>query len=452
MRSHKFVLTRARLGVAATISALALALPFAAQAQSQGSSLDARWQPWIGCWRPIPPTANGQASYTAPRNSNAPLVCVVPESAENTPSSVRVITIANGKLVAQDTIDANGQSISRSKDHCNGVESASWSADGHRLYVTSDYACPGGLKRTSSGLFAISPAGDWVNVQSVDANGAKRVNTLRYSDAGKPADIPADIAQALNTGGLEVSTARAAAGARLTTADIVEASHKVEPSVVAAWIVDRGQTFNVDANQLIALADAGVPGSVTDAMVAVSYPKSFVVNPPGVGAETSVDSAANTPGADIERSTGRNIEAVMMPAYSPYDYSPFGFAPYGFYDGFGYPGYGYAPYGYAPYGYAPYGYAPYGAYYAPYAGYPLGYGGVYLTRPAPIIVLKGTPAQHGYMVRGHGYTQTIPRPGGTAGTAQPRPSVAPPSPPPPPPPPPSPPSSSSSGRTAHVRP
>lgn len=445
--SYKSFFSRAPLYIAAA-TAISLGVSSLARAQqssqsAQPAQLDARWQPWVGCWRPAPPQQSGPASFSAPRDSNAPLVCMVPTD-DGQPASVNVVTVAKGKIVAQDTIVANGQSISHRKDHCDGVESASWSPDGRRLYVTSDYACPGNVKRTSSGLFAISPSGEWVNVQSVDANGTKGVSTLRYTDAGRPSNLPPNIAESLNGGQFETSTARVAAGARVTTADVVEASRHVDPSVVEAWLIDRGQNFHIDATQLVALSDAGLPGGITDAMVAVSYPKAFMVNPSGAAAESVADSSAD--GVDVQRSPAQRVDVMMVPAYSPYDDSPFIYGSYGYY------GLGYAPYGYSPYGYSGYGYAPYGAYYSPYAGYPLGYyGGVYLNNQPPVIVLRGQPTQQGYAVRGRGYTRTAPGSAGANGSAQPRPTVSPPSPRTPSAPR-APSEPASSGRTAHQRP
>ena len=409
-----------------------------AQQASHTSQLDARWQPWIGCWKPAPPEGAAISLRTEPRSSNAPLVCVIPSTGAEASSGVDVVTIAIGKIVARDTINANGQSVARSKDGCNGVESANWSADGRRVYVSSDFTCPGGLKRTSSGLFAMSPTGEWVNVQSVNASGSKGVRTVHYTDAGIPNGVPSEVSQALDDGALAVSTARAAAGQPLNTADIVEASRKVDPTVVEAWIIDRRQGFGVDAKQIVALADAGVPSNITDAMVALSYPKAFAVNLPDGSAVGATETVPNASGADVERANGRNVEVLMMPAYSPYDYSPFGYSPYG-----------YAPYGYyGGYGYSAYGYSPYGAYYSPYAGYGAAYGGWYGNGP-PIIVLKGSQStqSQGYAVRGRGYTQGAPGGYSSGSTAQPRPSGsagtrAPSTPSQP----------SSSGRTAHQRP
>ena len=444
---------RAGFAALAAIACAVAAAPSVMAAQSATGAearLDARWQPWIGCWKPAAPQG-AAISYSPSSSSGAPLVCVVPVTAASGQSGVDVVTVKADKIVARDTILATGQSLPRTTDGCNGVESANFSADGRRVFVNSDYTCTGGLKRTSSGIFAISPEGEWVNVQGVNANGSKGVRTLRYSDAGIPASLPPEIAAAIREHDMAVSTARASAGAPLSMANVIEASHKADASVVEAWIVDRRQNFGVDAKQLIALANAGVPGNVTDAMVAVSYPREFVVNPTGdVEGTGAIETARATTSADLDRSYRHNIHVMMAPSYSTF-YSPFdfyyGYSPYG-YSPYGYSPYGYSPYGYSPYGYSPYGYSPYGGYALPYAGY----GGMY---GPPIIVLKGTqPATpRGYVVKGRGYTQTSPRAGDSPGsTAEPRPTYSPPPPyqgnnsaPPPPPP-------QSSGRTAHQRP
>jgi len=450
MRSHKYVINHTRfytqLATFVTAAVLVVGAPSMSWAQqtTQTAQLDARWQPWIGCWRPAaPPSADGVSYSTTPRSSDAPLVCVVPASGERASSSVNVVTVKDGKIVSRDTIVATGSNVARSKDGCNGTESAKWSADGHRLYLSSDFTCPGGLKRTSSGLFAISPQGEWVNVQSVNASGSNAVRSLRYSDAGMPSTVASEITDALANQHLAVSTARAAAGERLSTAAVIDASRNTDSSAVAAWLIDRGQGFNVDANQLVALSDAGLPGNVTDAMVALSYPKAFALNHPD-DVEGAV-AGDNTAGAELERARAPNVQVIMAPAYAPFSYAPFGFSPYDYYG-----------YGYSPYGYSPYGYSPYGGYYSPYNGYAAGYGGWYYP---PVIVLKGgqsgPPQPRGYAVKGKGYTQTAPRNGSS--TAQPRPTG--PSPPPssssgrtdsPPPSQPSQPASS--GRTAHQRP
>ncbi|MEO7217353.1 MAG: hypothetical protein ABI026_04100 [Gemmatimonadaceae bacterium] len=411
------------------------------QSVAQTSHVDSRWQPWIGCWRAAPPQMNG-ITFSQPRTDDTPLVCVVPATGSAAAlSNVNVLTVAKDKIVSRDTIEVTGKNVARTKDACVGVEKAEWSSDGNRLYVSSDFSCPGNLKRTSSGLFAMSPQGEWVNVQEVNAGGNKGVRTLRYVPALTSATLPAEISDALSDRGVAETTARSAAGAPLTTANIVEASHKLDPMVVEAWIVDRGQSFNVDAKQLLALSDAGVPGNVTDAMVAVTYPKAFDVTASRDENGLATIGEAQSSAAYDAASTGARVPVVMLP-YSRYNYSPFGYSPYDYYGGV------YSPYGYAPYGYAPFGYSPYGGYYSPYSAYSR-YGGVYGGGwyAPPVIVLKGngTPQPAGRAVKGRGYTQTEPRSGNqgqTGGsTASPRPAVSPPPAQPAPP-----------ERTAHKRP
>lgn len=401
--------------IAAALACAALVSIASVGSAQQASHLDARWQPWIGCWQPENVQQPGMSPLAPNRGVNTPLVCVIPAASASASSGVDVATVANGKIVARDHIEATGQSYTRSKDGCNGVESADWSADGERVYTRSSYTCTGNLKRTSTGVFAMSPDGEWVDVQGVSTQGGKGVRTLRYRDAGIPAGVPGEIASALRGRSMTVNTARTAAAAPLTSADVIEASHKVDPAVVQAWLVDRGQRFAVNARQLVQLADAGVPSNVTDAMVALSYPKAFAVDSTPSARELSAIGAAGGYG-----STGRNLQVYTAPTISPYDYySPFGYTPYG-----------YSPYGYAPYGsyYSP---SPYNAYGSPYSGYASPYNGIYA--PPAIIILKGDQqqqAQHpGYAVKGRGYTQTDPR-SGTGAVAQPRPSYSPPSPPP----------------------
>src|SRR5262249_47709512 len=74
---------------------------------------------------------------------------------------------------------------------------------------------------------------------------------------------------------LDRLTAAVAAGARLTAGNVIEAVHALDTAAVQAWLVERHETYNLTAQTLITLADAGVPGSVTDVMVAASYPEEF---------------------------------------------------------------------------------------------------------------------------------------------------------------------------------
>ena len=441
MNRHVMSATRYMVSKGALLaaSAVVVATPVVVAAQqpaeyqaAQLSHVDARWQPWIGCWRPAAPQTPGM-TFSLPRNIDAPLVCIIPTKDAAATSSVYVLTVAHDTIAARDSIDVTGRDIARTKDDCTGVENAAWSPDGHRLYLTSDFTCPGNLKRTTSGLFTMSPRGDWVNVQGVTAGGNTAVHTLHYTDAGVPSTLPSEISDVLHARGIALSTARSAAAAPLTSANVVEAAHKLDSVVVEAWIVDRGQSFNVDAKKIVALANAGVPGNVTDAMVAVTYPKAFAVNQPDEESGLAdIEQAQASSSSSANGYNTNDARVMMLPGYARYNYSPFGYSPYDYY------GYGYSPYGYSPFGYSPYGYSPYGAYSPGALGYGGGYGGAYggayggWYSSRPIIVLQGSGVSqpNGRVVKGHGYTRSPADRNNTSGsngsTASPRPAVSPP--------------------------
>jgi hypothetical protein len=205
-------------------------------------------------------------------------------------------------------------------------------------------------------------------------------------------------------------------GAAIGTSAVVEASRAADSTVVAAWLLEREQRFTLDARTLVQLADAGVPGAVTDALVAVSNPRVFHV----ARASASVDSLP------LERVGGRRRVSAMAVPYDPWTWGLYGLDSYRY----GYPyGYGYG-YGYSGYGY----------------GYGNGYYGGYAP---PIIIVNGRDqgaAATGQMVKGRGYTQT----GGssTGATAHERPSRSSEPPPPAPRPSSSPSGSSSAGSSS----
>ena len=360
----------------AAIAAALVSLTAATGAAQQASG--SRWQGWLGCWTAAAPDA------LVP--TNAPVVCITPTSNADV---VNVATIQDGKVLATKPIDASGSAQAIEAKDCSGTQSAEWSADARRVYLKATANCAG-TTRTTSGILAMSPTGEWLDVQGMAAGEGENVRVARYRDAGLPENMPADIKAALEGRNASVQGARIAAGANIGTTAVIEASKKATPAVVEAWLLERGQRFTLDASTLVQLADAGVPARVTDALVAVSNPQQFAVAHP-------------TPDVQYNRAddevTGRRIPVYLAPP--PYD-------PYGW----GYAGYGYG-YGY-PYGYGNrYGY-PYGGY-GGYYGYPY-YGG------APVIVVPGgnvPGGSGGRMVKGQGYQPGVGA-GSTGRTARPR--------------------------------
>jgi hypothetical protein len=346
-----------------------LLLAAAAPVRAQQPGTDPRWQAWLGCWEPVSGPVKA-AGDTTP----APLVCVIPAAGS---SGVDVAAISAGRLEARETIEATGEQRSVAREGCSGVESAQFSSDGARVFLTAQYTCPGDLKRTTSELMAITPDGDWLDVRAAAARGLPEgVRVLRYRPARAAAAVPSDLAWALQGSTMAVSTARDAAGVPAEVSDVVEATRALPPAVVEAWLVEEGQGFALDAHTLLGLKSDGVPGRVIDVIVALSYPRVFAI--------------------DVARHTGQR-RAPEPGTYAERPPYPMGYSPFGCYTPWGWDCY--APYGwgyYSPYFGSPYGYySPYG-YWSGYGWYPSG----------GVVVVSGgggQAARHGRMVIGRGY-------------------------------------------------
>jgi hypothetical protein len=347
---------------AVAASVIALAAGTAGAQQAAGS-----WQGWIGCW-----TAGPAIGGIAP-SSVAPLVCITPTA---DPNVVEFTTISEEKVVATQRVDASGRELPMEAKGCTGTQRAQWSADGRRVYLKAVGTCDG-AQRVTSGIIAMSPEGEWLDVQGVSAGTDEGVRVGRYRDAGLPSSVPAEVASVLRGHGVATQSARFLAGGTIGTSAVIEASRAVSPAVAEAWILERGQNFGIEAAELVRLADAGVPARVTDALVAVSNPGAFAMTR---GDEQPRDRRRSLD----DEVTGRRVYVFMEPAYSPYRW---GYNPYA---------YGYGPYGYSPLGYR----SGYGSSYYGYPGYV----------PPVVIVNPGQqPAQaRGQAVRGRGYTQSDP--------------------------------------------
>jgi hypothetical protein len=220
-----------------------------------------------------------------------------------------------------------------------------------------------------SSLTLIAPDGTWLDIRTVRLASNENTRVSRYRR------VPGQTAPPMT-------------GARLTLADVKEASTKVSPRVVEAALVETNAGFDLSSRQLIDLADAKVASNVIDLIVALSYPQRFVV----------------------ERTANRGSGGGF--GFDPFGFDPafssFGF-PFGSYDPFYndlfYPAYYYSPFAYSYLGrfdprYFGYGYFGYGGYGGQDVGSGGGGGGG-----------AGTPqaSGSGRFVNGVGYTRVRPR-------------------------------------------
>src|SRR6478736_5741874 len=169
----------AALGILAIVSS-----PLAAQQASAGP----KWQGWIGCWSASPA---GESAF-APAPAGGPVVCITPSLGE----AVDVTTLNDGKVVSAQRIDASGADRPVDAKGCTGVQRARWSSDERRIYLRSESTCDG-LKSTTSGILAMTASGEWLDVRGVTSYGNTNVRVARYRDAGIPAAIPTEVANAL---------------------------------------------------------------------------------------------------------------------------------------------------------------------------------------------------------------------------------------------------------------
>ena len=347
------------LGVVLAFLAGALLLAGLVPSVVTAQSVDSGWLPWVGCWE----AADGGAE--------APMLCVRPASDSR---AMEFVTWADGEVISSETILADGVSRDSDRDGCVGFEEARFSDDGHRVYLRSEYVCEDGVERGATGVLAMMNPMEWVDIKVVEEAGERVPWVLRYRLATAAKVEAAGMTNLVAPMASEVKTARIIASARITEDDLIEAVGKVDPEAVESLIMERGDPFNINAENLIRLADAGVPGSVIDLAVAMSYPDQFAVKRGGMGTVSTGSSYVNGPRRVFNTGFG-----AWGSGYMGYGYSPF----YGY-------GFGYSPYGYG------YGYGGYGT------GYGYGYG---YYRPSTVIVQPISSLPSSRMVKGSGYTR-----------------------------------------------
>jgi hypothetical protein len=352
-----------RWGLTLGASVLAFGVVLAVSATGQvgptatGGELDPHWLPWMGCWQldtAVDPLGE------ADTGGRSVVTCLRP--AED--GAVEMAAFAAGTQAFSRAIRADAYRYPIEEPSCRGWHVYRWASAAPRLYSRAELRCEDGASRAISGMSVMAPDGGWVDIQFVDVGEPSALTIRRYrraSDlaaaaAGAPS-LPPDLAAR--------TLAAAAQPATWTVEDVIEASTFVEGPVVEAAIYETGDEFDLDADALVALDDAGVSDDVIDLMVALTYPDRF----------------------DLEREPARDVSRDYSIAESQYQSDRFGrvelyshyAAPFGHY-------YAWTPYdhlylwGPVPYGYSSihvsYGWGPRWRY--GYGGY---YGGYYGNRP-----------------------------------------------------------------------
>lgn len=392
-RQISFLARAKRLVRTTAGGALALAAAAGVTALPAQQAPDSRWQPFIGCW--TPEAAADAVGATARSQS---MVCIVP--VDDSPT-VEIATISGNIVQHSERVTANGVQITRTIDNCPGWESATWSADGNRVFLNSNFACGNDVQVKGSGVLAIGQ-GQLVQVQGTTVGGNAGARVVRYHLAdvmlagGSSLVDSAAVITVPAKAGFALQAVRAAAGISPSAEDILDLSKHVDAQVAQAWVTELGSTTPLSAKELVTLSDAGLPSALSDLMIAMQYPDRFRLQR-APDAATSRDVRTNDGGLTASRLAQCDYYDGFMSAYDAYNcfgrygYGAYGSAPFGLMSNgrYGYNGYN---------GYNGYGYNNYGNY------------GNYYYGSQPIIIIKtgtGEPAEpQGRAVKGGGYTRS----------------------------------------------
>jgi hypothetical protein len=209
--------------------ASALTIPTASASSSTEIQDQDDWLAWHGCWQPDGAT-NGER------------LCIVPDGA-----GVRMITVQGDAIVAESRVIADDRERAVRNDDCSGSEIAYWSADGRRVFLSSELTCGEGVSRKASGVFAFTSAHEWVSVQAVTIDDQTATRTVRYS-AAESTGLPASITNAFGGSRSARNAARLIALQAIDEDDVSEAVNSIDPVAVQAWLAETNQPYQLDAD------------------------------------------------------------------------------------------------------------------------------------------------------------------------------------------------------------
>jgi hypothetical protein len=290
----------AAAAIVCLFSIAALAAPALGQAVAREALEDQDILAWLGCWDVMAdPERDSQESRKERQQ-----ICVAPGDA---PKALDLAVLIDEQVVATETIVTDGSRQPVSDGGCDGWIRSVLSEDRRRLYLQSEATCSDGKPRNLSGASMMVSGNLWVDIHVLRIDGEREIAIQHYRPVG------ADIARLPGALPTAMHSARLAAAARLTAADVIEALQVVDPAVVEAMLLESEASFGIDSDLLLRLKDAGVPGEIVDLMVALSFPEHFTIE-----------------GDTVTRQPEVYYESYWSPWYPYYGYG-YGYG-YGYYD------------------------------------------------------------------------------------------------------------------------
>jgi hypothetical protein len=336
---------------------------------SQGSvNIDVRWVPWIGSWRLVSNTVN-----TTDKDLKGDYRLEVSPGDRGT--AVTMKAFQDETVLFEDTIITDGVSQPLKEKECSGWYKYFWADTGKRLLFESESSCPDKPQQKISGISVIDRNGNWVDIQLFQSLQDRIITVRRYS-------LISDKTEDFEGQGIQVAgLARLHAGTHFSIDEVIELSAKMPSEVLEAALMELHEPFKINSKTLVRLSDSGVPASVIDLMVALSFPEKFYIERGTVSIQARTDDTSIGP-------------------RSAYSYPPYGY--YSVVDPY-FPWY-WTPSTYSLYWNSGWGTWP-GMYYPFYSG-----GG----SPGRDVRYNG-----GRLVEGQGYTRVSPRTA-SSGSAHPR--------------------------------
>jgi hypothetical protein len=240
----------------------------APQAAAPAAQVDSRFAAWLGCWR-----LDDDLAGTGAR------MCITPDN-----GGVRLQTVIGTQKGIDELVIPDGVARPITDAECKGTERADWSKDGARVFRITEVTCGKEPARTIKAAVFMAPGPTWINVQHISgqaANTSVRVQRYRRSANQTLADgsrAPQPDLQLVTRTSPETTT--------WSIADVIDASGYLPLEAMQAVLTEVHHPFDLNKKTLVTLADGGVTDQVIDLMVALTYPKRFVVERPG-GASTA---------------------------------------------------------------------------------------------------------------------------------------------------------------------
>ncbi|HWI20190.1 MAG TPA: hypothetical protein VNT81_20695 [Vicinamibacterales bacterium] len=347
------------------IASSAFAQTPAPQVTAPSAAVELGLAPWLGCWR-----LDDDIAGTGAR------MCITPEK-----GGVRLQTVIGAQTGIDEVVIPDGAPRPLVDSECKGTERAEWSQDRARVYRTTEVTCGKEAPRTIKSVAFLAAGPAWISVQHVSgtaANTSVRVQRYRRAANQQLADgSRAPQPDAALTTRIDSSMTK------WSIEDVIEGSSKLPLEAMQAVLTEVHHPFDLNRKTLLALDAGGVAEPVIDLMVALTYPKNFVVERRGGGA---MPTGVTTGGGWFDPFMAPMLMGGMSDCYSP--------------RGYGYRSY-YSMCGLGMYGYnSMYGYNDY------YGNYPYGYYGSWVPVGAGPVI-GGTPidSADGRVIRGQGFTQ-----------------------------------------------